>query len=589
MFRHLRWRIAIPYIAVILVAMFAITAYVSRLVLASHQADLEAQLLVQARLIADQAGPVLREGAPSEALTTAVARWAEATGARVTIIAADGRVLGDSHADLAKMDNHLSRPEVQEALRSGEGVSIRRSDTLHMETMYAAALIRAGEETLGIARVAWPMSAVESQLGRLRRAMVTAAAITSALALLLAIAIATRTTRPVARLTAATRQLAAGNWHVELAPDSPDEVGELTAAFNHMARELRRQMTSLSEERSRLRAVLDHMADGVLITDSDGAVRLINPAAARLLGTSPDEATGRPCAQVLRHHELIDLWREGCHAADSDTVETVEITRPALFLRVIVTPLRELAPGDCLMVLQDLTQIRRLETVRRDFISNISHELRTPLASLKALVETLHDGALNDPPAARRFLSRMETEIDALSQMVQELLELSRIESGQVPLRLKACHVEEVILPAVERLQAQADRAGIDVSVQIEEGLPPVLADPERAQQVVGNLLHNAIKFTPAGGHVRISAGREGGLVHIAVADTGIGIPAEALPRIFERFFKADRARSGGGTGLGLAIARHLVQAHGGTIWAESVEGEGSTFHFTLPIASDVS
>jgi len=226
-----------------------------------------------------------------------------------------------------------------------------------------------------------------------------------------------------------------------------------------------------------------------------------------------------------------------------------------------------------------------LETVRRDFVSNISHELRTPLASLKALSETLRDGALEDPPAARRFIDRMEVEVDALAQMVQELLELSRIESGQVPMRLAPASLADVIVPAVERLRPQAERAGIDLAVEIDAEAPVVLADVERIQQVVTNLVHNAIKFTPVGGSVWVRAATRSDEAVVFVQDTGAGIAADDLPRIFERFYKADRARAGGGTGLGLAIARHIVQAHGGEVGVESVEGRGSTFRFTLPLA----
>jgi two-component system phosphate regulon sensor histidine kinase PhoR len=241
-----------------------------------------------------------------------------------------------------------------------------------------------------------------------------------------------------------------------------------------------------------------------------------------------------------------------------------------------------------LVVLQDLTRIRRLETVRRDFVSNISHELRTPLASLKALVDTLRDGGLEDAPAARRFLDRMEAEVDALAQMVQELLELSRIESGQVPFHLSPTPISDVVLPAVERLRPQAKRAGVEIRIEIPAGIPRVLADGERVQQIVTNLVHNAIKFTPSGGTIQVSAEPREDDVLILVRDTGVGISAEDLPRIFERFYKVDRARSGSGTGLGLSIAKHIVQGHGGTIWAESTEDQGSTFYFTLPAAAEL-
>jgi len=296
-------------------------------------------------------------------------------------------------------------------------------------------------------------------------------------------------------------------------------------------------------------------------------------------------ALGRSYAQVVRYHQLIDLWH-ACREKNAEQVETVELAHRGLFLRVIATPLQAADPMGCLVIFQDLTQVRRLETVRRDFVSNISHELRTPLASLKALVDTLRDGALEDPPAAERFLTRIEVEVDALYQMVQELLELSRIESGQVPSRFVPASLAELITSPAERLRPQAERAGLTLAVNLPEDTPLVLADTERIHQVVTNLVHNAIKFTPSGGAVTVYAEAGEGEVVVAVKDTGVGISPHMLSRIFERFYKADRARSGGGTGLGLAIAKHIVQAHNGRIWAESVEGAGSTFYFTLPIVT---
>jgi two-component system phosphate regulon sensor histidine kinase PhoR len=241
--------------------------------------------------------------------------------------------------------------------------------------------------------------------------------------------------------------------------------------------------------------------------------------------------------------------------------------------------------GEVLMVFQNLTRVRRLETVRRDFISNISHELRTPLASLKALVETLQEGALEDPPAARRFLKQMEIEIDNLTQMVQEVLELTRIESGRVPLELKTIDPCEFLDSSIERMKLQAERAGLTLRLECTPDLPAVRADSGRMMQVFVNLIHNAIKFTQPGGEIIVSASPQEKEVVFSVKDTGVGIASEDLTRIFERFYKADRSRSGGGTGLGLSIARHMVEAHGGRIWVESELNVGSTFYFTLPMA----
>jgi two-component system phosphate regulon sensor histidine kinase PhoR len=584
-FRRLRWRIALPYVALILVATLGLTVYVSDQVRQVRLADLEAQLLADARLLAGSAAPLLQEGTDPKALDDLARDWAGRLAARVTIIGADGLVLGESHEDRTQMENHLLRPEVQQALKAGQGCSQRFSATLGYEMMYAAVPIQTSEEQpLGVMRVALPLDQIEANVGRLRQNIVLAGLVVALLAALLAVFIAGRTTQPLRQLTAVAERLAAGDLDARLFPSSRDEVGQLTRAFDHMADQIREQVTTLAEEQGRLAAVLDHMADGVLITDGSGQVRLVNAAAARLLDTSEERALGRSFAQVAPYHPIIELWK-ACRELGEEQIEMVEVSRHGLFLQAIVTPFEQAGVEGYLVILQDLTRIRRLETVRRDFISNISHELRTPLAGLKALVDTLRGGAIKDPPAAKRFLKRMDAEVDALTQMVEELLELSRIESGQAPLRLAPTPVAEVLIPPVDRLRPQAERAGLEFTVLLPPQIPPVLADADRARLVLTNLVHNAVKFTPPGGRITVAAQPAGEDVVFSVQDTGVGIPAEDLPRIFERFYKADRARSGGGTGLGLAIAKHIVQGHGGRLWAESIEGQGSTFYFTLPVA----
>jgi two-component system phosphate regulon sensor histidine kinase PhoR len=282
---------------------------------------------------------------------------------------------------------------------------------------------------------------------------------------------------------------------------------------------------------------------------------------------------------VVRHFELAKVW-EATLDASSSRSELVDLGDR--FLQITVSALDDVEPGTRLVVLQDLTHVRRLEGIRREFVSNISHELRTPLASMRAIVDTLAAGALDDPPAARRFVERMDAEIDALSQMVEELLELSRIESGRVPIRLERIELPPVVRAAVERLLPQAERAHLTVTLNLSDMLPLVLGDGQRLQQVVTNLVHNAIKFTPGGGSIQIEARAADDRVVVSVSDTGVGIPPALHERVFERFFKADRSRSTAGTGLGLAIAKHIVLAHGGQIWVESEPGKGSRFFFTV-------
>jgi two-component system, OmpR family, phosphate regulon sensor histidine kinase PhoR len=251
-----------------------------------------------------------------------------------------------------------------------------------------------------------------------------------------------------------------------------------------------------------------------------------------------------------------------------------------------VTPLAPQLPGSFLLLFQDLTRIHQLEMIRQDFVSNVSHELRTPLATLKALVETLQDYAVKDPDASKKFLGRMDNEIDNLTQMVQELLELSKIESGRVPLVKREISPGILISNVAERMQLQIQKGKLDLKLDIQRKIPTILVDENRMEQVLVNLIHNAIKFTPPGGKITLSAKQRNHEIIFSIEDTGIGIPPRDLERIFERFYKVDRARSEHGTGLGLSIARHLVEAHGGRIWAESIPTKGSTFHFSIPLTS---
>jgi len=357
------------------------------------------------------------------------------------------------------------------------------------------------------------------------------------------------------------------------------ELENLSSAISSVISTFNAQRSTLESERARLATVLEQITDGVLIADDQGLIKFSNPAAGRLFQTS--NPINRSITEVIRNHQLVEAWRR-CQQTRQLQSETVEVPTRHQYLQLVVIP--DQHSSGSLLLVQDLTRIRRLETVRRDFISNLSHELRTPLASLKALTETLQDGALDDPPAARRFIDQIQTETDALTQMVMELLELSRIESGRLSLDLQPVAAYDLLNSASSRMQLQAERAGLSLKVECADDLPNVNVDLSRLEQVLVNLIHNAVKFTKPGGEVVLEAVAANGEVRFAVRDTGIGIPAEDIPRIFERFYRVDKSRAGSGTGLGLSIARHIVDAHKGRIWAESREGQGSTFYFAIPI-----
>jgi two-component system phosphate regulon sensor histidine kinase PhoR len=582
MFRSIRWRIALPYVALILASMLALGLYITSYVRQTYITDLESKLAAEARLVGEAITPELTNSGDNSNLDAQAKQWGGVLGERVTIIAPDGTVLGESQQASAIMPNHSDRPEIIQALASGVGSSTRLSATLGLEMLYTAVRLDQNNQPLAFVRLAVPLQQVNNTIAAIQRVLILATVAAAILAVILATIIAGRISQPIRELTQSAWRLASSDPANLPIPPSPDEIGQLRQVFNLMSDRLRQQIDDLKMERATLDTVLQKMTDGVIIVDEEGKVQLVNAAAVKMFSIAKEATTGMPLIEVVRHHQPVEMWQQ-CQSSGKTQRVDFEIGQ-RLSLQGIATPLGPAMSGSTLLLFQDLTHQRQTEAMRRDFISNVSHELRTPLAALKALTETLQGGALEDPPAAHRFLEQMETEVDSLSLMVSELLELSRIESGRVPLNMSATAPQEIVNPAVERLRLQAERANLSLTVACPDNLPNVQADGVRIQQVLVNLLHNAIKFTPSGGQVTVSVSQQENELRFGVSDTGIGIAAEDLPRIFERFYKADRSRASSGTGLGLAIARHLVEAHGGRIWVESKPGEGSSFYFTIPV-----
>ncbi len=571
-------RIIGAHLVLTLAVLLGLGLYVAWLMRSAYLAQLEQQLGAEAAVTASEAGLGLA-ASPSADLQPLATRVGAASGARITLIAPDGVVLGDSAESPDQMENHADRPEVKAALGGERGVSVRHSATVGYDMLYVAVPILGDGRLLGVARAALPLAAVDRQIATLAGAVGLAIGVASLAAAALAVWLGRTTARPIKRLTELAGAMAAGQLDSRLQITSRDEVGELGQAFNQMADRVERTVQTISAERNRLAAILDTVAEGLVIVDRDGRVLLFNPGAERLLRVNARRAVGQRFVDVVRDHELAALLDQPNGGSG-----LVELDQPRRQVRALAAAITG-ADGQRLLLLQDVTELRRLETVRRDFAANVSHELRTPLSAMKAIVETLEDGALEDPAAARTFLSRLHDEVDELTELVRELLELSRIESGQAQMNPEPTDPEPLLRSAADRLAPLAGRAGVELKLAVRADLPPVLADPERVRQVLANLLHNAIKFTPPGRWVELRAERRAAELAISVADNGVGVRPDDLDRIFERFFKTDRSRSGGGSGLGLAIAKHLVQAHGGRIWAESGGMGGATFTFTLPLA----
>jgi len=578
LFRSIQWRITIPFVLLVLVIMGGLGVYLAGSTRSFQLDSLRSQLESEARITAEASQPGFLSPDGMENLDTLARKLGEEIEARVTIIALDGTVLGDSEQALATMENHATRPEVADALGTGLGESTRYSTTLGQKMMYVAVPVSYQGEVLGIARVSLPLTAVENVVRQVTVSIIIAMAAATVLVILAAWLIARLTTRPVRKLTAASRRITSGELGQKIAIEARDEVGELAHAFNEMSARLKEMVETISEDRARLATVLDNMADGVIMTDVEGNISLANQTAVRLFNIKEPE--NKPLIEAVRDHEVDEVLKLCLKTAGMQSVQ-YESGTSRRYLRAIALPI---ANSGVLLLFQDLTSLRDLQTTRRELIGNISHEFRTPLAGIKAMVETLHDGAVDDKKTAGDFLNRIDSEVDRLTQLVAELTELSRIETGKAELKLEPLNLNGLVEEVTAQLSPQAERQKLAVVKELAADLPPVPADKARLRQVMVNLLHNAIKFTEPGGKITVTTRKQGDSVTLNVSDTGRGIASDDLPHVFERFYKGDKARSGGGTGMGLAIAQHIIEAHGGDIRVESEEGRGSTFSFSLPL-----
>lgn len=580
MLKSIQWRISIPFIILIIVSTGITGGYLVSFVRSSQIDNLQFHLEEEARITAEASLPLLIQNSDPDVLAKKLGQEIEA---RVTLIDTDGKVLGDSQENPATMENHAARPEVKDALTSGFGESTRYSITLDEQMMYVAVPISDQGVILGVARVALPLTSIEKSINHLTIIIILAIAALAILTILAAWFIARRTTGPLRLLTRATKQIAAGQLGQKITIQTEDEVGQLGNAFNEMSSGLKSTMEAVSAEKAKLSTVLNNMVDGVILTDKEGIISTANLTAGRLFGFEDKDVSGKPIIEVVSEHEVDAVLKRSLQTGKEQSAQFESgVTRR--FLRVIAAPVIDGKANEILFLFQDLSELRNLQTMRKELVGNISHELRTPITGIKAMVETLRDGALDDKEAAKDFLARIESEVDRLAQTVSELTELSRIETGKAELKLEPFDLNILVNDVIEQLKPLAERQQVTISANLANNLPEVLADRDRIRQTTINLVHNAVKFNKVGGNVKLSTRFENNAVIVDISDTGIGISKDDLPHVFERFYKADKARSIGGSGLGLAIAKHTIQAHNGRIWVASEQGRGSTFSFSLPL-----
>ncbi len=597
-FLLLRRRIALK-LTLTLVGFVAISTLVAGLYLSrglEHVAveSVEARLGTAALVLHDEARAALGAGAQAGAAQAFAERVARPAAARVTLITPDGRVVADSDRNpegVASMENHAGRPEVRAALAGDLGRDVRRSATLGVPLIYVAAPVTNAGRIVAVLRLAAPVEAATPAYESLRAAMLTGGAIALVVALAIGLFVAGRVTRPVVEMQDVARQMSEGDFEVRASVRSPDEIGTLGRSLNAMAGRLREKIGDLEREQAKATAVLDAMVEGVIATDGHDHIILINERARVLFGLGRARADRLPLLEVIRNVDLHAVLGESRSAADSTVVSReIKLSEPPeRVLQVHAVPLRFTGEArGVVMVLHDITELRRLEQVRTEFIANVSHEIRTPLTAIHGYLETLLDGALEEPENARKFLEIVFRHTERLGRLTDDLTDLSNIELGRISLRLEPTALADVADSVLAIIAPRAAAGQVKVEAKLPAGLPAVVADRDRLAQILINLVDNAVKYTPKGGRVWLEGRvREPGVVEVAVCDTGTGIPKADLPRLTERFYRVDKARSRelGGTGLGLAIVKHLVLAHGGELTIDSELWKGTTVRFTLPAA----
>ncbi len=515
----------------------------------------------------------------------------KALGVRVTVIGLDGTVLGDSELDregVKSAKNHLERPEVQQALgRSGIGRSLRYSYTLKRYMLYMAAVF-GKEKPVGLIRLAMSSRDIALFEHKLQRIFVTALGMLILLALVMSSLFSVLVSRPLKQVASFAAALVKGEPARLPLEYRKDEIGDLARALNSMSEQIKEKIAAAVSGQARLEAVLSSMFEGILVTNHKGEIILVNPSIRRLF-LMEKEARGRKPLEVIRNTAVQDIVDKIIKEKQGLATEEITVNLPEeKTVKVNAVPI--LNQGElegAVLVFHDITELRRLERIRQDFVANVSHELRTPVSSIKGYAETLLSGALDDKQNALDFVKIIQHDSDRLARLIEDLLDLARIESGKMKMVFMPLDLCSLVNRTIRIIEPQARAKDIRISAQLPENLPTVIADEARISQVLINLLDNAVKYTPQSGEVKVSVTPLSKAVQIDVSDNGIGIPEDDLPRIFERFYRVDKARSRelGGTGLGLSIVKHIVIAHGGNVSVSSVPGKGSTFSFILPVA----
>jgi two-component system phosphate regulon sensor histidine kinase PhoR len=587
--KRLLWHLFPTFLIVTLIALLGVVGYAIAALRGFYFTQVRSALESRAHLLEHPMADLLAEGR-SQQIDRLCKELGPEAGVRITVVLPDGEVMGDSEEDPGDMENHADRPEIKVAYGGEVGSARRHSATLEEPMMYVAVPVRQRGELVGVVRVSVPLTTLQEALWSFHVRVGLAVIFVFLLVAVVSLVVSRRLARPLEEMKEGAERFAEGKLDQKLRVSGASEVNALAQSLNEMAEEIKEKIRVLERRNNEQRAVLASMVEGVIAVDAGGNVLTLNRTAGRLLGVDPQNSRGRSIEEAVRNSRIQAFVRRALGAEEGEPIEeniTLEGERETL-LQARGTALRD-AEGrriGALVVLNDVTRLRQLERVRRDFVANVSHELKTPITAIKGFVETLQDRGLEDPDQALHFLGIVSDQADRLNAIIRDLMSLARIEQGDEEKRIdtERTRIGEVLKAAVRDCQAQAEHKGMEIQVEC----PPHLhayVNPPLMEQAVANLVDNAIKYSPENNTVWVKAEQDDGRVAIHVRDRGCGISREHLPRLFERFYRTDKARSRklGGTGLGLSIVKHVARAHGGSVNAESTVGEGSVFSIYVP------
>ncbi|GIN70812.1 PAS domain-containing sensor histidine kinase [Bacillus sp. J14TS2] len=586
---HKLWvRITFSFLLLISVLLVLSGLFLSRMMKDTYYDLKETHLLQTSKLVVNVIEREDLLSTPPE-LQEEMDLLAESIQSRLTVLDQAGNVLADSEDSPAEMDNHLNRPEVKQVLQdqAASGLSIRYSKTLGFHMMYVTVPMMEGDETVGAIRVAYSLQKIDLALRKLWISISISLLTVFLLTGLIGTRLAKSISKPIEEMISVSARLKEKDFSARVHHQPRGELGQLATSINTLASSLKNQMETIQENEQQLSGVLANMTSGVLLVDMQGRILLANKAMAQFMGEDPQAFPGKMHMDASRNLEFSSLMEE-CLKTGQELRKEITFYYPReRIMDVHLAPYvreNQVRKG-MIAVLHDVTEVRRLENMRRDFVANVSHELKTPITSVKGFAETLLDGAMHDEDVCREFLSIIYQESERLHRLISELLYLSRIEQHHIPLKLEQMNMTEAVWNMVNTIQKEAKKKKLTLVLPEQRHDIWMEGEKDRVHQIVLNLLSNAIAYTPEEGKIVVELWEEADQVKLSISDTGIGIPASELPRIFERFYRVEKARSrrSGGTGLGLAIVKHLTESHHGKIEVQSEEGKGTTFIITLP------